>query len=129
MSELDPFVEAEPQIEAAQLQRPHWTLAGGFCLGCGVVCLSCWLEESAEAGNKVSAKSLTKGSLTKERLPQGSGREESIFFFFVLPENRGEIRVLFIEEQAHIAQSLSMQSHSASLRGKVGKESGKKHLL
>lgn len=41
----------------------------------------------------------------------------------------GEIRALFIEEQAHIAQSLSMQPPSATLRGKVGKESGKKRLL
>lgn len=89
--------------------------------------MSCWLEESAEAGNKVSAKSLTKGSLTKEWLPQGLEREKSIFFLSYL--KTGVIRVLFIEEQAHITQSLSMQSHSASLRGKVGKESGKKHLL
>lgn len=36
------------------------------------------------------------------------------FFFFVLPENRGEIRV-FIEEQAHITQSLSMHAVTLSL--------------
>lgn len=58
-----------------------------------------------------------------------SGIRERKEHFFLSYLKTGVIRVLFIEEQAHIAQSLSMQSHSASLRGKVGKESGKKHLL
>lgn len=97
--------------------------------------LSHCLGRSAEAGNGVAAKSLTKGSLTKGLWPQCIRERRAGFLFVCFCPTRKHGRekgVVFrgtSTEPEHAAILSHLQPPSDTLRGKVGKELGKEHPL